>query len=281
MKTFPFLYALTFFSTIASYRILVINDLPARSVYTTFKLLYKELALRGNQVTVISFFEQGETIANYTEIKLAGSDISGDKEVNDLRYIQKRQLQLKYLMPCDLSKLSSHFCTNLFTTKSVQDMYNNNVTFDVVMVQMFHTDCVLQLAKMFKGVIVGYHSTVMVSWVGGRFGVPLNPAVVPNYFLPFGLEMTFFQRLENSVVTWGHLLYNRFVMVRRDQELVTKHFGKDASVGLEDIRQEASLLLLHSHFTVNLPKAMVPNVIEVGGIHLAKKERKQNLPKVC
>lgn len=40
-----------------------------------------------------------------------------------------------------------------------------------------------------------------------------------------------------------------------------------------------SLILLNSHFTAQLPRPYLPNVIEVGGMHIKSKANK--LPTVC
>lgn len=44
-------------------------------------------------------------------------------------------------------------------------------------------------------------------------------------------------------------------------------FGPDVTA-IDVLAYNTSLLLVNSHFSVNFPRPMVPNVIEVAGIHI-------------
>lgn len=281
MNTYITLVFVLSFANIKSYDILVINDFPARSTFTAFKSLYKQLALRRHNLTVISRYGLSEEIQNYEEIKFSiFAHIGESNPASDIRFIEKPNFITKYVNPVVLSKVSKQSCENLFSSKSVQDLYVSNRTYDIVMVQIFHTECVFQLAKMFtgaNGAMIGYHSTLMVPWATKKFGLPLNPAVDPNYFLAFSQNMSFLERVENTIITSAHILYNNFGMVPMDREIVLKYFGKEEADSLED-GNRISLLLLNTHFSINTPRVILPNIIEVGGMHI---EKSKELPQVC
>lgn len=275
--------AVFFFVSIAiadSFNILVVNDFPARSAFVFLKPILKRLAILGHNLTVISNFAIGEKLINYNEILINGTSVVvGSKHVSDLQYIESIQYQYKYFTPSILSDYSTRLCEIIFSTEAVQNLHNNkNNHFDVIFLNIFHSECIFHLAKQYGCPIIGYHATLMVPWAAGKFGLPLNPAVVPSNFLPFGAVMRFFERVENTVVTWGHILYNRYVMVPRDKQIIERFFGSQEANELEGLGYNSTLLLLNTHYSVNLPRVTLPNIVEIGGIHIGLVNK---LPEVC
>lgn len=279
MKSVVFLFALAFVLG-ESFNILVVNDLPARSGFQFLKPILKQLSLSGHNLTVISNFAFDETLPNYKEVLLNSTSILvNTKPVSDLQYIQSVEYLYKYLTPQFLSEYSIKLCDILFSTKTVQELYQNKANkFDVILLNIFHSECVFQMAKIFGSPIIGYHATVMVPWAAGKFALPMNPAVVPNNFLPLCDKMSFIERVENTIVMWGHLLYNRYVMVSNDKKVLGKYFGEEAAADLDKIGYNSSLFFSNTHYTVNLPRVTLPNIIEIGGIHIGKAKV---VPKVC
>jgi hypothetical protein len=51
----------------------------------------------------------------------------------------------------------------------------------------------------------------------------------------------------------------------------------DAAPPLTELLRKTSLLLVNNHFTLNYPKPLMPNIIEVGGMHI---EQPKKLPEV-
>lgn len=279
MKLQLSVYLVTYFQLVNSYNILVIIDFPARSTFVFLKPLLKELSSKGHALTVVSNFAINEKLPNYKEILIEGTSIlDAEKLTSDLKYIAKIQFLSKYIIPSILSKYSNNSCELLFSTKAVEELYTNNETYDVIMVNIFHSECVFQIANKLNGPLVAFHPTIMVPWAAGKFAMPLNPAVVPSPFLPLSTKMSFSERLENAVVTWCHLLYHNLVMYHRDKTIVAKYFGPSDAEKLEKIGNTVSLFMLNTHYSVNLPKAALPNIIEIGGIHIVKPNA---VPKVC
>lgn len=115
-----------------------------------------------------------------------------------------------------------------------------------------------------------------MAWTGYRYGNPENPAYMPNNFLPFSDEMTFIARLENTMLTVVQSIYYNIFEIRKNNELVGEYFGENAKTLESDVFKD-SLLLVNTHFTLNLPKPLVPNIIEIGGINV---DKNKSLPKV-
>jgi glucuronosyltransferase len=88
--------------------------------------------------------------------------------------------------------------------------------------------------------------------------------------------MTFGQRLVNTVLTEVLKLGNYYFSELQIEQLSKQHFGPDVP-SIAELKKKTSLILVNSHFSLNVPRPTVPALIEVGGLHI-KENRK--LPKV-
>jgi glucuronosyltransferase len=52
------------------------------------------------------------------------------------------------------------------------------------------------------------------------------------------------------------------------ERIARRYFG-DSLPPLADIARNTSLLLLNTHFSMNQPRPFVPQIVEVGGLHLS------------
>jgi hypothetical protein len=114
----------------------------------------------------------------------------------------------------------------------------------------------------------------MGDWVGNP-----NPyAYIPDPFLDYTHHMSFLERLVNTLrgvySRIGQQLYN----LPRQEAVMRQYFNyTDDIPPLSELVRNTSLLLLNNHFSLNYPKPLVPNMIEVGGMHV---EPPKKLPEV-
>lgn len=262
------------------YNILVIFPIPARSHFYSSGRLLKALAQKGHKMTVISYFPLKETISNYRDIEIGDlegfSDIPGECFVN-LEKIDSTGRLKKYFMPLVLGKVGQLVCKIGFSSKSVQSFLKEKNNFDMAIVEYFNSDCFLAVTKKFNIPVVRIHSCTLMPWTSSRYANPNHPAYMPNNFMPFSDKMTFFQRFENFLLNVFHsTYYNNFVIVNRDKSVSVKYFGETSAFIPSDVLSD-SLLLVASHYTLSFPRPLVPNIIEVGGLHI---EKSKTPPKV-
>lgn len=103
-------------------------------------------------------------------------------------------------------------------------------------------------------------------------GNPPEYASMPDTFLAFDNSMNLLQRLQNLYhgVLW-HTLRNWYHLPKIDS-IVRDAFGTNIP-SVVDIEHNTSLLLINSHISQSYPRALVPNIVLVGGLHI--KEPKQ------
>lgn len=159
---------------------------------------------------------------------------------------------------------------------SFQDYLNSSkITFDVVVVEIHYlTKCFLPIIEKLKVPVIGVISHK--SWLLGDYYINNvnHPADVPYEFI-FGWKNTFHGRLQN---TWCYIFdkYVRYFYI--DPAEMRLHQTSVQQLGLDSEYRniELDLVFFNSHNTI-LPRALNPNVVEIGGIHVPPAER---LPEV-
>lgn len=266
-------FVCNFLMFVDAYNILGIFPHHARSHLTVFLPLMKGLAKKGHIVTVISYFPLKQSYGNYTDI-----DLSDGKFVElSLNWENiGRTKWAQFGFPLHLINQAKQNCQNGLNSKNLRNFLRTKQKFDVIVIEMFNSDCFLSLVDKFPAPVVGFTSSVMLYWYYSRFGNPAHPAYIDNSLLAYTNQMTFFERVGNVVFSLGHQFTFNFIITKNDEEIVKQHFG-EAFPPLSSISSNVSLMLVNAHFSYNLPRPLVPNVVEIGGIHIGN--RKQ-LPKV-
>ncbi|XP_023311037.1 UDP-glucuronosyltransferase 2B14-like [Anoplophora glabripennis] len=266
MKTnlYSYLLFLINLTQSTSYNILGVFPHPGKSHVDVFKPLMKALAENGHKVTVISHFPLIKPIPNYKDIHLGSKEVLVDAfDVNIAE--SSRFWKINHVLL--LSYIANSSCENGLASEAVQNFMKTKDRYDVMITEFFNSDCFLGLAHRVKAPIIGLSSSTLMSWTSERLANPVHTAYIPNNLMDYSDRMTFLERLENTVVTLYHQYYYKYFMLSRDNALISKHLGKKAAKVKEFIAN-TSLVLVNTHFSLNLPRPLVPNVIEVGGIHI-------------
>lgn len=109
----------------------------------------------------------------------------------------------------------------------------------------------------------------------GVLGNPAETASMPDMFLGYDNEMNLYERIIN---TWSHLVWTtaRFLWhIPIQERTMREHFGPDTP-SVKELESRVSLLIINSDVTLSYSRALVPNVIMAGGMHI---EKPKPLPK--
>lgn len=161
------------------------------------------------------------------------------------------------------------FITNFTLThpRMTAFLADPNEHFDLVICEIFINEAMLGLGQHFKAPIIGFSTFGSSMWSNDLVGSPSPLSYVPHPFLSFNNRMTFTQRVINTVMTLvQRLVYDRFLL--QQEEIYQKVFPGENKPSLQHIRQHISLVLLNQHFSTNYPQPYVPNMVEVGGMHI-------------
>ncbi|XP_026730403.1 UDP-glucuronosyltransferase 2A3-like [Trichoplusia ni] len=243
--------------------ILAVFPYQGKSHFFVFHSYLKELARRGHNLTVISYFPQEKPIENYHDISLAGKA----KILEDVFPIYRSywgMIQVSLFV----TNSGTENCKVLLADENVQNLWKNKVKFDLVVVEMFNSDCTLGLAHALGAPVVGLTSCNLMPWHYKPFGIQYNPAYVSFMFSEGGTKPTLYQRIERTIFqTYLTTLY-KYNSQRVDQRTLAQYF--DNVPPLEELSRDIKFVLLYSHFVLTGPNLYPPNVQEVGGYHVAE-----------
>jgi glucuronosyltransferase len=252
-------------------KILGLFHFHGKSHFIMFESLLKGLAARGHEVHVLGHFPQKTPIPNYTDISVAGSLPA---VVNNFTIEMARAFGYINLFDF-LWNSNREMCKTVLEHPKVQTLINSDEKFDLIITEIFGTDCFIGLAHRFKIPFINIISSVILPWGNERIANPDHPAYIPNYFLPYPQHMTLAQRIINTVMVEGLKLgYHYFSELPMDK-LAKQHFGQDVPP-IADLKKRTSLILTNSHFSLNIPRPTVPPFVEVGGLHI---DNRGTLPK--
>ncbi|KAB0799707.1 hypothetical protein PPYR_07587 [Photinus pyralis] len=224
----------------------------------------KALAAKGHDVTVISHFPQKEQIANFTDINITTGDIFVD--VIHLEHLSGGRFQ-RYVTPLLVAHMGFQSCTQGLPHQAYVNFLKSGLHFDLVITELFSTECFLDDLRKFDAPIIGISSCSIMAWDDFTVGVPTNPAYIPNSFLFLSDEMTFFERVENTmmyIITFA--TFELFIDI--PGRIVASEYFLKPVPNLKATAANISLLLVNNHFSVTRPRPLPPSYIDVGGIHL-------------
>nr|QIK00368.1 UDP-glycosyltransferase [Xylotrechus quadripes] len=251
-----------------AYNILGIFPHLGKSHFDVFLPLMRALTEKGHTVTVISNFPREKPIKNYKDIDIGAKSMIW-QDVIDMTQLDPYSRLYKVGNIFLLDYIANLSCEFGLSSPPIQDFLKTKEKYDLMITEVFNSDCFLSLANRVKAPIIGVSSSTLMPWTSSRLANPTHTAYIPNNCMDYSDRMTFYERLENTVVTVFHQFYYDYVMLARDESTVKKHISTKAAK-LNDFIMNTSLILSNTHFTLTLPRPLVPNVVEVGGIHIGQ-----------
>lgn len=113
----------------------------------------------------------------------------------------------------------------------------------------------------------GLSSNLMMPWFYNWFGNPSNPAYIPEGNMELSNKMNFFERLENTFCQLYYTFGHKYLLQPTANKYSKKYLGFDLDKN-EDVFYNASLLFVPTHYSSFGSIPLVPNIVEVGGIHI-------------
>lgn len=257
-------FAIVLFPVVCvAYDILGVFPYPGGSHFAVFEPLMTGLAVKGHNVTVISHFPRGTSLANYEEVILDHPPAS-TREIFDM---DNFKWWYRYLSMHRLYVWARLYCEHAFASPSMRSFLRaNNRSYDVLVVEMFNSDCMLGLAHVYGAPFVGISSSLLLPFHHERIG---NPKV-GNVLLDVPEVGSFAGRLQTLIGNVFHDWFYGNVINAGDDGVVGEHLGGDfeGMSSVREIAKECSLILANQHFSLTAAKPQVPALVDVGGIHL-------------
>lgn len=114
--------------------------------------------------------------------------------------------------------------------------------------------------------MIGVVTSDVFDWLRDPLGNPSNTAYMPSILSRYDQQMTFWERLKNTLST---VLINVQIAhyTEKQKEYVKEYFGFETTV--DDLHKDVAAVLINSHHTVFGVRPMTQGLIEVGGLHVS------------
>ncbi|VEN51430.1 unnamed protein product, partial [Callosobruchus maculatus] len=254
--------------------ILAVVPSPAFSHQSTFWPIWRELSLRGHQVTLLTTDPmRNRSLTNLTEHNFHDA-YKHSEELNSLINTANFLVLIQ-----SVPNYVADILTTFFGSEVVQDLLKNNSTkkYDLVIVEGLFPEFLI-FGDVYKCPTILIHSADTLPSIHKVMGNSMHPVVYSmKYYACRGtLNITFLDRL-------GSTLYYAFLYVVRQfyinpvrHTVFKKYMGPNAPT-IDELTGKADLLLLNIHPVLHGVKLLGQNTITFGGgVHIREP---QPLPK--
>ncbi|XP_050424431.1 UDP-glycosyltransferase UGT5-like [Adelges cooleyi] len=264
---FCFVLIILFLHECLSFNVLAFLPTKARSHYAAFEPLLKELAVRGHNVTVLSPFPLENPPATYHHLQVE-LDVD-DSIVNPLNAAKTINT---LLIPFKTWSKWPRFTEKVISKPSVQNLiHSKDLNFDLVIFENFNHECFVTMGHKFQAPVVQIIPAVPNAGTARWHGNPYIGSYIPEILSGLSDHMTFAERLTNTVLTLMHTTLSSIFYLPKQRDLMDKYFnytGWETRPSMDSMLKNVSLTLLNTHFSVGIPRPLVPTYVDVAGMHL-------------
>ncbi|XP_055537533.1 UDP-glycosyltransferase UGT4-like [Wyeomyia smithii] len=227
--------------------------------------LLKHLASRGHEVTMVSAFPLSKPVKNYRDVYVP---IQSGFDTMMSKFMQGGSRNMFRMMPV-VAKISMDYNNDTLNSPQFQQLVREE-RFDLAILGYFMNGFIVGVGSLLKCPVVMYISAgfnQVVNFVGN----PQEIASVPHLFLGNKNPMTFMDLVKNTLLSVFEAGFITYI------ESVTKsyyYYNFPTEKGFptyEEAKLNISLMLCNAYFTQTVPRPMLPNVIEVGGLQIKSK----------
>ena len=115
--------------------------------------------------------------------------------------------------------------------------------------------------------MIGVTTFGAVKWANVMTGNQSPFSYVPHPFLSFTDKMSFKERLYNTLLSIVENIAFELIYIPEQTEIYKKFFPK-ATKSFKDVLRNPAIVLLNNHVSSSSPRPYLPNMIEIGGIHV-------------
>jgi glucuronosyltransferase len=166
----------------------------------------------------------------------------------------------------DLAEVLEKICRVYHEHPEVRALLDES--FDLVMMNAFLGECSYALMAHFQTRTMIITSMPTPFWISTSFGLPTLPSINPILFYGYSDQMNFLQRIHNFLGTVYIYCLRNYKHNPKMSEIYREYLPNAATIN--EIEKNASLILINSYPSMNIPRLLLPGMIEIGGMHCRK-----------
>lgn len=247
------------------------------SHWLSMKILVEELSQRGHEVVVlvpetsILIGSSGNYITKIFPVPYTSAELNFN-----LNNVKKQALE----KPPDISSFFTNFgnlvkFVNLQVKGCEMLLYNETLMrslgemgFDALLTDPF-LPCGTIIAQKFSLPTIYYLRGIPCRLDEAAAKCPSPPSFVPRFFTGYSDKMSFAQRINNMIMTTVEPFLCQTMFASFD-ELGSRYLKKDTTY--KELLSHGAIWLLRYDFTLEYPKPIMPNIVQIGGINCAKRD---------
>ncbi|CAH0559936.1 unnamed protein product [Brassicogethes aeneus] len=258
-------------AAVNSAKIIGIFMTPSYSHQVVFQPIWKELSLQGHDVTVITTNPLNDpTLVNLTEIDIGDFSYAEWKKSSLLTLGLRPHSVTEELQ--EISKAYMNLSHVQLSHPIFQEIIKNQSKhhYDLFLVEYLWPS-MYPFKDIFNCPMVGILSLPMVSSSYSYMGMPHHPVLDPDMILPFATDLSFQERIGSVAFNLVFKLAGAIQLAPKINALNRKYFGEHVRP-YRDIAKEVSLVIVNSNMVNANIKPLIPQVIEISGIHIKPKK---------
>jgi glucuronosyltransferase len=140
--------------------------------------------------------------------------------------------------------------------------------FDILITSALVYDCVFGIGYKLNIPVVKICTFGGTKWMEELFGNPSPYAYVPSIYQEHNERMNLWQRIHNTLAEIHRKLGRIFYVIPQHDALLRKHLNSSNIPSIWELQKSTALILLNSHFSIGYSRPLMPNMVEVGGMHI-------------
>lgn len=149
----------------------------------------------------------------------------------------------------------------------MQSLIKTKANVDVIVMGFGECPVLLGISKELKAPVIITSTQKLSFFLEPYIGAFSHDSFMPNIFLTMNDEMSFLDRMLNTLVNWGGRIFMQLNYWSK-KELFRELFPNVKESLLDTVSSSVQLMLLNSHFSLDRPMPYMTNMIEVGGMQI-------------
>ena len=165
--------------------------------------------------------------------------------------------------------LGIRLCEILIQHKDLQDIIKSKrEEFDVIITSALFNECVFGISYMLDKPVIKMCAYGGSKWMDEWVGNPSPYAYLPQISSDYDDRMNFWQRTLNTLSETYKKLGRIFYVIPQHDAILRKYFNSSNIPSISVLQKSTALLLINQHYSIGHPRPLMPNTVEIGGIHI-------------
>lgn len=234
--------------------------------------LIEALTEKGHHVTFISAYPSKNPhpgVFDYVPKKLQKWWEETEGEM-DLYQLRKNGMLLSFWFTAPYFGIE--VCTKLYEDPEALEWVRSS-NFDLVFIDSFMNECAYGLAHAFNAKTIVLSTTTLFPWFYDISGIP-DDSSWASTDCSFGFparDMNFLQRTLNALLPVVWKLIRELWYLPKLEEITKEGLQLESVPSFSELEKNTSLTFLTAHYSQEFPRAVPPNVVNIGGLAITGK----------